>query len=72
MTADKWARVSGVHNYKVGFNNATYTDKKIVALPSMEPHMQDVQNELLAQRSPAIVWGQRLSSGNSGVSYSRG
>ena len=49
MTADKRARVSGVHNYKVGFNNATFNDKKTVTMHFMELHTQDVQNEMLAQ-----------------------
>ena len=49
MTSEKWARVSCVHNYKVDFNNATYNDKKLVAMHFMELHMQDVQNEMLAQ-----------------------
>ena len=49
ITAEKWARVSGVHNYKVDFNNATFNDKKIVAMHFMELHLQDVQNEMLAQ-----------------------
>ena len=49
MTSDKWARVSGVHNYMVDFNNATYKDKKLVAMHFLELHMQDVQNEMLAQ-----------------------
>ena len=49
MTSDKWARVRGVHTYKVDFNNATYKDKKLVAMHFMDLHTQDVQNEMLAQ-----------------------
>ena len=49
MTSDKWARVSGVHTYKVDVNNATYNDKKLAAMHFMELHMQDAQNEMLAQ-----------------------
>ena len=49
LTAEKWARVSGVHNYKVDFNNATFNDKKTVAMHSMELHLQDVQSEMLGQ-----------------------
>ena len=49
MKAYKWARISGVHNYKVDFNNATYNETKLVAMHFMELHMQDVQCEMLAQ-----------------------
>ena len=46
LTSEKWAHVSGAH--------------QIVAILLLELHMQDLQNELLAQRPPAIVGGSGL------------
>jgi hypothetical protein len=39
MTADKWATVSKVHHYAVSFVNASYEDKKTVALRFLELHL---------------------------------
>ena len=32
LTSEKRACVRGIHNYTVGFNNATFNDKKVVAM----------------------------------------
>ena len=48
FTAEKWARASRVHNYTVDFANATFADKKQVAMHFMELYLQDVQKEMLA------------------------
>ena len=39
MTTDKWATVSKVHHYAVDYVNASYEDKKIVALRFLELHL---------------------------------
>ena len=39
------------------FANATFADKKQVAMHVVELYLQDLQKEMLALRSPAIVWG---------------
>ena len=49
LTSEKWARVSGVHTYTVDFNNATFADKKRVAMHFMKVYLQDLQKEMMVQ-----------------------